>query len=604
MSETPAYAAKLGSFPERRLHARHRVTSLAYVDIGTENGGIVVDLNEDGMAIQAVVPLARNTDVKLRVQLPNSRTTFETGAEVVWIGESKRLAGIRFQNLALEVRDHIEEWIRSETPKPPRLDPLTPKRVDAEAPAQQEILPETRKSLPETRKDRAFSSIAEFRLSPADPVRTGPAAERPVAEKPRPIPSLRELSSRLQASSASAPPDHFAHDTKSMDGPILAGEISHPKATRDSLEEADAALATARFDSGFGRPIWMQQSVTLPANDHTVAAQNVPSPAPDPLDAHRGLTEPSFRLGQARSPASGSLDSPGFFVDSKSTEALTGSTVYDVGALLKSHGAKIAAAAMVLLLFLIVCFVIWLRVRPAASPAESASASAGAQNQMVASVSETTDNIAPAENKSVPRSQDRTRSNASFRDSAQKNPKIASASNSLVIERTPNTVPFALSAPNLPPVANPEPLESNAAAAPVIDSSTLAPQSLATLTSPKLDENKVQPPEANQTPEAPRIVAGRVLRPTDRFNPCHLTYRVEPVYPADAVQQRVEGTVKIHQVVAADGSVRSVKLISGPELLSAPAMEAAQHWRYLPALLNGQPVETELDIQVDFRLPH
>ena len=101
----------------------------------------------------------------------------------------------------------------------------------------------------------------------------------------------------------------------------------------------------------------------------------------------------------------------------------------------------------------------------------------------------------------------------------------------------------------------------------------------------------------------PRIVAGRKLRPSDRFNPCHLTYRVEPAYPAVAQQQRIEGAVKIHQVIGADGSVQSIKLLTGPPLLVPAAMEAAKYWRYLPALLNGQPVETEQDIEINFRLP-
>jgi protein TonB len=93
------------------------------------------------------------------------------------------------------------------------------------------------------------------------------------------------------------------------------------------------------------------------------------------------------------------------------------------------------------------------------------------------------------------------------------------------------------------------------------------------------------------------------LRPTDRFNPCHLTYRVEPAYPSEAQDQRVEGTVKIHQVIGADGSVRTVTLISGPASLAPAALDAAQHWRYLPALLNGEPVDTEQDVQIEFHLP-
>jgi TonB family protein len=103
---------------------------------------------------------------------------------------------------------------------------------------------------------------------------------------------------------------------------------------------------------------------------------------------------------------------------------------------------------------------------------------------------------------------------------------------------------------------------------------------------------------------SPRIVAGLTLKPSDRFNPCYLSYRVEPAYPPEAQKQQVEGVVKIQQVVGTDGRVRSVTLLSGPPLLVTAALEAARYWRYLPALLNGKPVETEQDVEINFRLPY
>jgi TonB family protein len=102
----------------------------------------------------------------------------------------------------------------------------------------------------------------------------------------------------------------------------------------------------------------------------------------------------------------------------------------------------------------------------------------------------------------------------------------------------------------------------------------------------------------------PRIVGGQVLKPSDRFNPCYLAYRVEAEYPPEAQKQQIEGVVKIRQVVGIDGKVRSVKLLTGPPLLVPAALEAARYWRYLPALLNGQPIETEQDVEIEFHLPN
>ncbi len=83
-----------------------------------------------------------------------------------------------------------------------------------------------------------------------------------------------------------------------------------------------------------------------------------------------------------------------------------------------------------------------------------------------------------------------------------------------------------------------------------------------------------------------------------------LLYRVEPMYPPEAVQNRIEGTVKLRAVIGRDGRVRGLGLVSGPPPLVSAAMSAAREWRFIPALLNGEPVESETDINIEFRLSH
>ena len=80
------------------------------------------------------------------------------------------------------------------------------------------------------------------------------------------------------------------------------------------------------------------------------------------------------------------------------------------------------------------------------------------------------------------------------------------------------------------------------------------------------------------------------------------TSRVEPVYPEEAKRQGVEGIVKLHVVVGRDRAVQSAEPISGPTLLAKAAMSAIREWHYPQTLLAGQPVETEQDIVVNFRL--
>jgi protein TonB len=87
-----------------------------------------------------------------------------------------------------------------------------------------------------------------------------------------------------------------------------------------------------------------------------------------------------------------------------------------------------------------------------------------------------------------------------------------------------------------------------------------------------------------------------------RVEPSYVIHSVQPVYPPEARKQQVEGIVELRVVVASDGTVRSVKLVSGSSLLASAAIDAARQFRYSPALLNGQPIETIQTIGMSFQL--
>jgi TonB family protein len=79
-----------------------------------------------------------------------------------------------------------------------------------------------------------------------------------------------------------------------------------------------------------------------------------------------------------------------------------------------------------------------------------------------------------------------------------------------------------------------------------------------------------------------------------------LVYRVDPIYPAEASRQGIQGTVRLHVVLAKDGSVRQMNVVSGDPLLAQAAMDAVKQWRYQPTLLNGEPVEVVTEVEVFF----
>ncbi|MFZ0336694.1 MAG: energy transducer TonB [Terracidiphilus sp.] len=81
-----------------------------------------------------------------------------------------------------------------------------------------------------------------------------------------------------------------------------------------------------------------------------------------------------------------------------------------------------------------------------------------------------------------------------------------------------------------------------------------------------------------------------------------LINKVLPVYPAPARAMRVAGRVELQATISRDGTIEHLRVVDGPVLLQAAALEAVRQWRYRPYLLNGEPVEVETTINVDFKL--
>jgi len=90
-------------------------------------------------------------------------------------------------------------------------------------------------------------------------------------------------------------------------------------------------------------------------------------------------------------------------------------------------------------------------------------------------------------------------------------------------------------------------------------------------------------------------------RIVSHLSEAQLVNRVEPVYPHVAAVAGIQGQVKLHAVIARDGSIQSLNAISGHPLLVRAALDAVGQWRYRPYYLNGEAVEVETLITVNFR---
>jgi TonB family protein len=77
---------------------------------------------------------------------------------------------------------------------------------------------------------------------------------------------------------------------------------------------------------------------------------------------------------------------------------------------------------------------------------------------------------------------------------------------------------------------------------------------------------------------------------------------VEASYPLLGRQMKVQGSVLLQALIGADGVIRDLRVLSGPAILASAAREAARRWQFKPYLQNGQAVETQANIMVNFTI--
>jgi len=121
---------------------------------------------------------------------------------------------------------------------------------------------------------------------------------------------------------------------------------------------------------------------------------------------------------------------------------------------------------------------------------------------------------------------------------------------------------------------------------------------------------RVQPKAASGAPvnsafvqAAPPSATPSRVRVGSNVQAANLFHKVDPVYSDEARQARIQGTVRLNAIIAKDGTVANLTVISGHPLLIASAVDAVKRWLYNPTLLNGDRVEVITTIDVNFVLP-
>ena len=517
---------------ERRSHPRQQIRPLSYIELGRDNGGMLLDISEGGVAVSAAMTLTEDDLPTIRIEFTGSRDLIEVSGQIAWISESKRQAGIRFVNLTESARKIIVRRI-SQLESPNEFQPQNVKVPTG---------PATHREVPAIPNRRI--------LAPVDPPSGSVVQEHGRGSAPPllTVPGLHgaNVAPTLAASDALAPKSSKRSKDKSR-------HAIHPL-TSEGGTERRGRLAMTVILSGIAA-VAIGWVATLPAarkeligfigqntgGRNKPAELNKPLPArdtPDVLALRSENSEPQVH-GFDRVPA----ERPG-----------DGS---------EGHLASVHPQARNI-------------ERPATRPAVNSA-------------------IRPTES-TMPKGQPAEPPERTV--AAVPNPAVENA-RSRVVESSPVQPTESTATPATSPSVS---VPSGTAAAEVKEKESPPPPlkqptpsvaptwSVAVSTDPYPSIRIPENIGSQKPPSGRSLQIGRAIS------------LVDPVYPEDAKRQGLEGTVKLHVVVGGDGSVESVQLTNGPALLAKAAASAIREWRYAKTLLGGQPVETEQDVIVRFRL--
>jgi protein TonB len=110
------------------------------------------------------------------------------------------------------------------------------------------------------------------------------------------------------------------------------------------------------------------------------------------------------------------------------------------------------------------------------------------------------------------------------------------------------------------------------------------------------------PPPPPPPPPAQKAVTPQRIKVGGNVQGAMIIRKTAPVYPPLAKSARVSGVVHLAAIIAKDGTIQELHSLGGPALLIQAAMDAVKTWVYKPTMLNGEPVQVETTIDVNFTL--
>jgi len=540
---------------DRRLQTRTTLASRAYVELGDTNSGIVLNISETGMAVTAADLLAAGDYLpRIRFQLPSPRQSIEISAQIVWLAEAKKHAGIRFVDLTADARNQISNWIASEKPAP-EFEGLTLGPVESLIPATLENCPEEPigSVLPERDQPSSPDQIAHTAsqvskiVTPEILDANPPSFVEDLQEKVHlhaPVagfaPQVRTDKVESSADRIEGSPSHsyvlkisgfqvaavaFLFAVISLAVGLTLGRGPLGKRLRDGQKPILAVDATS--PAQLNRPGETTSRASTPPAANTFNTPAVNPPAPE-MEESRSES-PSAQTLNARPADSVARVGPIGPSSAITTRSLTDSDNREASPERNGSTGLIVRNAP-----------------PRASPKPARSPKA------VGPISGAPRNPAPRRVTPATR--------------AAPHPSPPSAI--LVTGPGDGSKPFRLVLPEKPIAAS---------------ASFAMTSQLSVLVAPE--------PGPAVTHEPARLQAGELVS------------FVWPRYPKPGDRYGLSETVKVRTTIGKLGQVQDIKLVSGSISLLPAAMSAIRLWRYKPTLLNKRPVQAQQDVTIEFRPP-
>jgi TonB family protein len=633
----------------RRSHERRRIDGLTYVEFGPDNGAILIDIGEGGLGFQSVMPVSLNQALIFKFRLPGAAAYLEGFAEVAWMNESGKGGGLRFVDLDEAVSSLIRDWtgvlsapessaVKNDNGSKPDLaderqaetamdskpadattEDATPAVHAAEASNEAAVpaiiseasAPAETAEIPTTEPAEIASAISESEGSEeksAPPVDQPAAAQAPAHVSPAPVASpipeftievtpepdsIAPLATPIERAQTPAQIEvlpysaHSAEGASGLSSQKESAPIVDPSAT--SPKQAGVPAPDSKPDS---RPDSRLDSKNLVSAKRR---HQKPVPAKPATPAAYGqelaLRGSSARQSQKSAPANGEWEN--FIATQEATSK-------PKGLLPQVLKVSIGAAAGGCLMLALVLGVPYLKMQVQATanarPASSNPGNPSAFEVEVADINNRRWILLSGGEAGSP-----------FGDATSKretqSPASAAARKSSRPDDSANSVATAVETPQ-PKRARPGELALSRPRA------TQTGAASAQLTEPSIFDGITPPigsvPDrlATGAPEAPGIVppeSESAIRKS-ALQAAVLVQRVSPVYPSAALQSQLQGQVLVNATIGKDGIPRNLAVIKGDQRLIAAALAAIGQWRYRPATLAGEPIETQIEITVDFHL--